>query len=186
MIWDETNVSVVAIFGVSGVGKSTLIRRFISDHQDWTHVSAGSLLKNALKAQDRDALALSGKSIIETNQGILVNEFWSEINSTKSNQILFDGHSVVNNGKEIVLVPLQNLREFRFCKIIYVYADAPTILKHRETDSARKRLMLGLREIETEQRLAMSHSQECALQLSIPFVEIESGDLVGFRKAMLV
>ena len=42
-----TDTPLVAVFGISGVGKSRLVSAFVADHGSFRHVTASSLMKNA-------------------------------------------------------------------------------------------------------------------------------------------
>ncbi len=181
MSLSKNNVKTVLIFGVSGVGKSTLISNFVSSHKEWSHLQAGTLLKESLKF-DRDELRLVSGGEIRSNQDVLVHSFRQKIESDNLTHVLFDGHSVINNGTSIVKIPLEVIKAFEASAIIFIEASPEEIIIRREKDKTRKRAILSAEDIRDEQAIALIYSGETAESLGIAFYKINSGEAPEFEK----
>jgi len=104
---------IIAVFGLSGVGKSTLINDFIKHSPEWTHLQAGQLIKDELKKVDHDKLRLEGNEAILKNQYLMIDAFWREIDMKQLSSIIFDGHSIIDTGTDILDIPVDIIRALR-------------------------------------------------------------------------
>lgn len=167
----------IAIFGVSGVGKTTLIRQFIGDGREYAHLQAGTLIKRALKTIPRDQLRVATPDQIIKNQFLLIDEFWKEIEEYKYSTVIFDGHSIVDNNQEIIKIPTNVIKGLKPQEIIFVEDEPKYIHERRTGDQSRQRADISIAEIEKHQDLAKRQAESYAHEIGIPFGAVKAGNL---------
>ncbi len=162
-------MKTIAILGLSGVGKTTLISQFIINNPEFLHVQASSLLRNRLSKVEHDELRLQNKGKILDNQKIIVDEFLKFLKKNKEHDIIFDGHSVINTDKEIIKIPPSIFRDIGVNNIIFVSADPQRIYKQRLIDLKRTRAMQSLEAIGYTQNMAADHAKFIAKEIGVKF-----------------
>jgi ABC-type lipoprotein export system ATPase subunit len=63
---------LVCVFGISGVGKTTLIKLYVATHGTWHRLQASDLLARHAQAEP-DQLRIAPRPVIEENQYLLAN-----------------------------------------------------------------------------------------------------------------
>jgi adenylate kinase len=124
-------VRVVAVFGLSGVGKSWLISRFASANPV-VHVQAGQLLGEAKAAISGNVATYEELRIgtVLDNQALLIRAF-SEIISDAVQPIIFDEHCVVDNGDQLVEIPVEVIAALSASGIVFVKSQPGGIVERR-------------------------------------------------------
>lgn len=99
---------VVAVFGLSGVGKSTLVQGVVARLPGLVaSVNAGELIRrNRRLPTSSDDLRLLQPEEIRANQDVLVRELDKERQRDGAPVLLLDGHCVIDNGRALVKYPL--------------------------------------------------------------------------------
>lgn len=174
-----TKFPIITVFGLSGVGKSTLIRTFLSSAPQWTHLQAGSLIKEALASVDRDALRLVGNEQIMANQKLMIGKFWGKV-KTANGPIIFDGHSVIDTGNELLKIPTEIIQQLSPQRIVFISASPLIIKERRDADTARKRPELSEETLGVQQEAAFSQAKIYADEIKIPLHRLESPDSEQF------
>lgn len=177
--------SVIAVFGISGVGKTTLIKRFLEAHSQFSHLQAGTLIKRALQNIPRDQLRITTPEQIIENQYSLVEEFWKDIEAHQRSSIIFDGHSIIYNDQRVIEIPVEIINALKPQKIIFVEDDPERILKRRNSDTSRKRNQnLSFIDIQRHQEIARNQAQLYASEIGIKFYVIKSGELEHLKASI--
>jgi len=160
-------MNVVGIFGVSGVGKTTMINAVLATEPHWLRISGGTLIQKKSGTRDRDALrALPGDVILE-NQMAIVRGVERVRESANAQLILFDGHLVVDNILDIVQVPFEIVRGLGLAGISFV-KDVPNVIRARRlADSSRQRFARTIAQISREQTLALELAKRYSSQLNL-------------------
>jgi adenylate kinase len=165
----------IALVGISGVGKSTLIR-FLAKSIELQHLSAGSLIREEkarrLEAVKHDNLRLAD---IEDNQQLLIDGF----NRKRDNEaalVILDGHTVIDTNQKLEAIPASVFGALGIEVFIFLQADPAKILKRRILDTTRTRPIISIAEIRLHQEFAIKVTQTCAEQLSISCYIIENCD----------
>jgi adenylate kinase len=179
---------VVTVFGISGVGKTRLIRNFIEGRENFRHVSAGSLLRRAVSLGSDvglEALRTADMSDIIRNQHLLAREFVLDKTAHPGSTILFDGHSIIYNDHVLVPVPDDVIAAIGPWRMIFVSASPERVLEHRANDASRVRPERTLDELDQEQSAALAACERFRDVLQVPLITLQSGDDHGFKSAIL-
>jgi len=185
---DETRKNV-SLFGVTGVGKTTLTKGFIARHAGWIRVSGGDMIMKTLgqlPEEERDKLRdVDGRSS-RRNQRLILQNFRQTWAETTEN-ILFDGQCAVRAADGALRpIPAIVTVGMGVTKVIYLEVPPGEILLRREKDKQRPD-----REVETLDELIarMVVSQEIcrryAEKAGVPFVHLSSPTEDEFAEAVL-
>jgi adenylate kinase len=175
---------VVAVLGISGVGKTTMVSTF-TRHHPWAHsVRASALLNEAVEITDTEALRTASASVIHANQDRLTSAFSELRRRHPDRHIIFDGHSLIDNDKGLVIVPPATFVKLAPNLIVFLEEDANTILARRLADVDRVRPRRSAEEIAAHQYAAKEVALEYGATLTIPCLIIRSGDSATFEAAL--
>ena len=163
---------VTALFGLSGVGKTTLARRVADACPEFIHAEGGALLASALHLE-RDQLRLSPPETIRRNQQILVQAFDALRQQHPGRPVLFEGHLIIDNGMTLVEVPVEVVRALRPEILIWVFDD-PSVIAKRRSESSRVRPARPAHELASQQTRGEHLCREYALKLEIDFVRVHA------------
>ena len=165
---------VIALTGISGVGKTTFVRR-LSETVSFQHLTGGSLIANS-RAQSnvpRDGLRQLN---LEDNQKRLIEGFWSSRDSS-FNYILFDGHSVIHGPKGLSEVPVDVFRALGIALMVHLAAEPEQICRNRNQDQSRDRPLLNHSEVREHQDRSRQHALKIAETLGVEFLAITTDEL---------
>jgi adenylate kinase len=167
---------VVAVLGVSGVGKSTFVRA-IGMRLPLLHLQASDLIK-AAQARRQASVSTSEElrlGPVADNQQLLIDSF-AEATATATGLVVFDGHAVIFGASitEIAGSVFSNLG----CSMLLVIEAAPSIIRSRRLgDIGRARPDLSEAEIGVQQQHATKAAVDIAKQLGIPIHIIAAADV---------
>jgi len=151
-----SNPRIISVFGISGVGKSTLISEARKDVPESLHLQASALIKGGLRdsATSSESLRCRPSGEIRTNQDILVDSFWRSVRSEPQTLVIFDGHLVIDTGKELVEIPQEVIASLRPSLMVHVEDDVSKIAARRAQDRRRVRPVRCEETLEQHQRLS--------------------------------
>lgn len=175
---------VVAVLGISGVGKSTMISAFTQRHPSVLGVGASALLKQATAVMDTETLRTAAVSDIHANQQRLVSTFSDLRLRNPERHVIFDGHSLIDNDQGLVIVPTDVFVGLAPNRIVFIEDNADAILTRRLADASRIRPRRSAEEIAAHQRMAKEAACGYAVKLAIPFSTIQSGDDATFAATL--
>lgn len=166
----------VAFVGLSGVGKSTLIRS-LAERIELQHLSAGKLIgeeKARIKeALNHDELRLAD---IAVNQQLLIDSF-NRKKDISAGLVVLDGHTVIDTNLKLEAIPTSVFRAIGIELFIFLHVNPSEILKRRTLDSSRNRPLIGVTEIAEHQAFALEVTESCARELSIPCHVVDTDDI---------
>jgi adenylate kinase len=177
-------MSLVCVFGVSGVGKTTRISQFVQEHSDWRALSAGEVLAQ-LSGQKPDALRMSDRPLIESNQISLAEEIRRRCLAAPDISWLLDAHSVIDNGRELVPVPVVTISRIDPDRLVFLFDQAADIHQRRAMDDQRERPLPGVSRMAEEQSLAWRTCVGYAQELKLELHRVNVNDPTGFATAVL-
>jgi adenylate kinase len=175
---------MVCVFGISGVGKTNLIEGFLREHRTWRGLSASRLLVD-LTSKGLDELRASDRPVIESNQDLLADAIHHYRVSNPEVDWLLDAHSIVDNERELVPVPLRVIARINPNGILFVFDDADQILRRRTEDPIRRRPLFDTSRIQREQSLALQICLRYADDLRLDLRQVRATNSSGFESAVL-
>jgi adenylate kinase len=176
---------LVAVFGISGVGKSTVIRNYVAGHRDWIHVVASDVIKVATQ-QASEMLRTAPLTKVIQNQDLLVEGVAKIRADNADRNILLDAHSVIDSDNKYILIPVDVIRALRPDLLVFLCDDPQSIQTRRELDNFRLRPKRDLNQIEEYQRIALDTVQGYARELAIPVSVIKVNDQPSLVRALEV
>lgn len=174
----------ICVFGLSGVGKTTLISEFVREHSSWRSLSASSLLRE-ISNQHPEHLRTLSRSEIKLNQLLLAMTVRKRRALVgPSVDWLLDAHSVINNDCELVPVPVEVIAELSPDLLVFIYGTPELILRRRTSDPHRHRPLLSIQQIAEEQKLAFETCLRYSIELQIRLHKVDVNDRAGFTAVL--
>jgi adenylate kinase len=176
---------VIAICGLSGVGKTYLINRFLSANAHATRLSAGAVIAEARNTTDPEFLRQLPVDELDLSQELLIAGLPRAIKDANSSLLLLDAHTVIDNGSDdMYVVANEVFTALRPDGIIHVEADPAAIARQREADRERARPHRTAEILSQQQTLSARRAQEIADALGVWFKRVESGDFHTFEESL--
>lgn len=176
--------SIVALVGISGVGKSTLLKS-VSDMVQFQHLQASALIKEAREAVTASSVATDDlrQTNISDNQALLLRGFQNR-RSADAPLIVLDGHTVIDTPSGLVRIDPPVFEALGVTHFIFL-ADIPeSICLRRRKDDARKRPERSPEELDDHQSQALLGAFAAALHLGTPLMVFTSGQVDAVRSAL--
>jgi len=165
----------IAILGLSGVGKSTLIRR-MSVALPLMHLEASGLIKaeQAFRAQNPNSSEALRTGTVINNQALMIAAFQRQSAATDL-PIVFDGHSVIDGREGLIEIPSSVFGDLRFDAICFLADDPSVIAERRRADIGRERPYRDVATLQDHQRIAEAAARRIAREIECPFIYIADG-----------
>ncbi len=174
---------IVAITGMSGVGKSTLLRKLASTIS-FQCLQASALIREA-RQSERQQLTLDQLRSVDLgqNQRLLVDAF-ARAADQGAQLIILDAHTVIEQDDNLILIEPDIFRAIGINSMIVLVDDGTEIVNRRLNDKGRMRPIKSAEQIEREQDRAIRHAREICSLLEVPIsvfnanAHIAVGDLL--------
>jgi len=169
---------VIALVGLSGVGKSTLLRQ-ISVNAPFIHLEASNLIKSELRLQSQETSSEElRRGDIAHNQELLVSAFHRAIDG-RDGPFILDGHVLIDTDAGITDIPSIVFGKLGVELFCFVQAAPEQIVARRLSDEVRIRPRRDVDEISAHQDLALIVCGRIARELNVPAIVItpEAPDL---------
>lgn len=171
--------TTIIIIGVSGVGKSTLIRSVVSEIPSCRHVQASQLLKDALKAHTEE---LRLGQVLD-NQKVLIEAF-QRVRVLTEDVILLDAHCIIDSDRGVEIIPELVFRSLEPRGFVEVWDEPGAVVLRRVLDAKRVRPARDEVAIREHQTLSSETVEQYAGQIGVPLFRVQSGDTLGFLAAV--
>jgi adenylate kinase len=167
-------MKVIAVVGLSGVGKTAMLRQ-LSSRFPVMHLQASALIKTELTrlATETPTSEQLRTGRVLDNQAALVIGFRNAVRGYDG-VVLFDGHTVIDTGDCLIEIPTSVFADLQCDQIVVVTEDSHEIARRREADFGRKRPVRSPLAIRDQQKRSTEVAQQIAMSLRIPCV-IQSG-----------
>lgn len=168
---------VIAVFGLSGVGKSTTVQRVVTASGGAAAaVNAGDLIRQRLRDQrSTEMLRFLPAEQIQRNQEFLIEELASVRTTVSAPVLLLDGHCVIDNGEQLVPIPIKVIKRLDLAALVFVQGEAVDIRARRLADGGRSRPILSSAELAKQQKCALavcaSYASGLGLRLTVVTAE---------------
>ncbi|GCE90267.1 AAA family ATPase [Acetobacter sp. DmW_136] len=176
----------IMVFGVSGIGKTTACKAYVSKNPMAIYLSMGTLMQE-IKQDTGERLRLRGVDKIKADQHLLGEVLDKKLSVGSFEVALLDAHSVIDNGHELVTVPVEAVALLQPNAIISLTASASDVLARRTGDT-RVRPLRKVEDIEKQIKESNHMAKSYSERLSLPFEEAsvtESFDLTPLIKKIL-
>lgn len=169
-------MKVVAVVGLSGVGKTRVLKE-LSEKIPFLHLQASQIIKNEQvrrHGSPSTSEQLRSGQIID-NQRLLISGFEYQTANCDS-LVVFDGHVVIDAGSSIIEIPSSIFKALK-CESLVVLTDDPSdLVRRRLADRTRVRPLRSRLQIERQQTRMIEVAQRIACELSIPCCVLSIGD----------
>ena len=171
--------TVVALVGISGVGKSTVLRA-IAETLVFQHLQASALIKDARNALEAGAVGHDDLRQVDIgdNQALLVEGFRAARDLAMGTVIL-DGHTVIDTPNGLVRIEPSVFGALGIQKFVLVVDGPDAIHRRRAGDTTRKRPVRSAAELDKHQNEALLAAYAAACLLGIPLHVFPISDLAG-------
>lgn len=174
-----------ALLGLSGVGKSTLLRA-LAERVAFMHLQASDLIKaeQAYRdAQPQSSEALRTGAVLE-NQALLIAGF-HRASKSATTPIVFDGHSIIDGRDGLIEIPGEVFAALDLAAISFLQAAPATIAARRSHDIVRQRPLRDEATLAEHQERAITVARRAAGEIGCPFQILMSDD-IGIIERLIV
>lgn len=167
----------IGLLGISGVGKSTLIGS-LNKVRQVRHLQASALIKSEQAYRDQHPATSEALRTgpVTDNQELLIAAFEREAASALL-PIVFDGHSIIDQGDGIVEIPSHVFLRLRLDAIFFLSAEPKLIYQRRMLDQSRPRPVRQVETLAAHQTLARDVARRISAEVNCLFYEIEGSEI---------
>lgn len=171
----------IAVLGVSGVGKSSLIKK-VNEAIPVMHLQASELIKaeQAYRLLNPDSSETLRTGPVIDNQALMIAAFWRE-SATTNLPVIFDGHSIIDGPDGLIEIPSAVFSGLRLDAICFLAAEPLVIVERRQADVGRKRPYRDAAYLHNHQAVAEVAARRIAKDIERPFIYIVNGKIDQLR-----
>ena len=168
--------NIVAFVGISGVGKSTVLKSLISRFR-FQHLQASSIIgeQRSLNSENVTGDALRVVNI-DDNQQMLIDGFARQIDQSAS-LIVLDGHTIVDTPDGLKEIEPKVFGELGITQFVFLADDPKKIESRRIQDITRNRPVRDHRVLGAHQEAAMLSAFRAALFLKVPLIVVDPSQI---------
>lgn len=164
--------SIVALVGLSGVGKSTLLSA-IAARVTFQHLQASTLIKQAKEVLSKTSVSTDQlrHADINDNQALLVEGFSRAIDQN-AELVVLDGHSIIDTPSGLVRIEPRVFGQIGVKYFVFLAAAPALICSRRAGDTTRKRPVRSEGELRQHQHQALLAAFDAAQELDVPMTVV--------------
>jgi adenylate kinase len=174
----------ILVCGISGVGKTRLLDDVVKLLPSVVVWRASEIIGAARNILDPEALRTLPAGEILQSQVLLVQGFEVQRREFPDSLVLLDAHSVIDSDNGLIEIPIEVAAHFMPTGILHVSDEPARILERRLADTKRVRPARSLGQLTEYQRRSIAVCEGYSVALDVPLIEIRSGDIGGFTKAI--
>jgi len=180
---NDRSQRLVCVFGVSGVGKSTLLHDFVASYPNWMHIIAGDVL-SAITSRSSEVLRTSEKDDIQGNQRLLVQRILEICARHRDKGVLLDAHCVIDSGRDLIKVPVSAIKDLDPDLLVCVWDEPASIQVRRSAATDRVRPERTVVQLEGYQKMVMETCEEYGQDLGVELIKVRAMDGVGLADSL--
>lgn len=175
---------VVMVCGISGVGKTRLIRQVLPDLPETLTWTASEIIGEARRNTDPEYLRTLPADELARSQEMLVRGFRHRWDETIATLILLDAHCVLDTDEGLFEIDTGIIRRLDPVSFIHVEEHVEQILERRTADTRKRRPDRSLQQLRDYQDRSRQACEGFAQALHRPMIQIHSADAAGFLAAI--
>jgi adenylate kinase len=160
-----------------------MLRNFVAKYPNWMLLVASDILAEVTR-QDFESLRTGTKARIEKNQQLAVQKIDSIRKTHPKNDIVLDAHCIIDNGDELVRVPLAAIQELNPTALVYIWDEAERIHDKRLHDRVRTRPKRTVQQLRLYQQAVIETCEDYRSQLGLDLASVRAGDAYALEKAL--
>lgn len=168
---------IIAIVGLSGVGKSTLLKG-IAARVPIQHLQASALIKQA--REELSKVSVSADQLrhanIADNQALLIQGFKRAMDPT-AHVVVLDGHTIIDTPSGLVRIEPDVFSQVGVQQFVFLAAPPALIYARRAGDATRTRPARTEEELREHQHQALLSAFESAQHLDVPLTVITANQI---------
>lgn len=162
------------VFGVSGIGKTTVCREYALSHPEFRHLTASELIRKA-SGTTIERLRTASSDQILRNQPVLAAALNEEVKASPDKKVILDGQCIIDNGREIIVIPDEMVASLRPTGFLLLEATPYKILERR-AKSARLWPNRSAEQILSQLEMNRVAVKRYSANLRVPFVVVDAND----------
>jgi adenylate kinase len=163
----------IIVLGISGVGKTTACREYVVHNPEFLHLTASELIRNATGVTLQELMTADAMEIMR-NQLVLQKALQTELQKRQATKVIIDGQCVLDNGREIVILPVDLVAPLRPTGFILLEDEPAKVLQRRLNDS-RERPLRTAEELSAQMEMNRVAVRGYATTLMVPLVVTNAG-----------
>lgn len=172
-------MSIVGLFGLSGVGKSFFSEKLIQEESNFTCVKASDLIKFASGEILYENL---NKQNVDRNQQILSREFASFRANHPNKSILIELHNVIETPLNIEFLRGEVFETLMLTHVVFLQLAPKKLYQQRLNDASKVRRLSGIDELKSLQDWSKNLCLKTFASRKIPLLVLESDDRSNLKK----
>jgi adenylate kinase len=181
---NKQDAITILVCGISGVGKTRLLECLTNYFPLSVTWRASEIIGSARNIIDPETLRTLPRGEIQQSQELLIQGFKARREAFPDVLVLLDAHSVIDAERGLVDIPVEIAAHLAPSGIIHVSDDIARILQHRLADTKRVRPMRSIAQLTQYQLRSIASCERYSAALHIPLIEVRSGDMEAFTKAV--
>jgi adenylate kinase len=163
---------VIAFLGISGVGKTTLLRK-VSPQIAFQHLQASALIREGRQYAETADISIDAlrNANIDENQKFLLIGYDRSVDP-RANLVIVDGHSIIDKPSGLVEIEAEVFSALGVTRIIFLTDVVEEIFRRRQADTSRNRPARDMKELEKYQSAALVHTLKICCALRVPMCVI--------------
>jgi adenylate kinase len=174
----------VIVCGISGVGKTHLIRSVLAQLPNAVTWSASEIIGEARGNTNPEYLHTLPTDELARSQEMLVRSFAQRREEARTPLILLDAHCVLDTDGGIFEIETQVMRRLAPEAFVHVEDHVGRILERRAQDTQRRRPARSLEQLQQYQDRSRQVCRQYEAALRRPMIQLYSGDSDGLLRAI--
>ena len=174
----------VLVFGVSGVGKTSLIAQVLPRLTDALTWQAGEIIGEARQTSDPEYLRTLPSDKLEESQELLVKGFHARAGQRNGRLVLLDAHAVIDTEHGLFDIAASIIARLEPIGLIHIEDDPAQILERRRLHAGRPRPSRTVEQLALYQDRSLGRCEHLARELALQLQRVISGDGERLERAV--